>query len=83
VVGCAGAFSADWTLFVQDIRPHFHDTFFEIADGPIVEFLLGVPLLLRTIAIDQGKPVRFFLAYQHAKQPHVMGHKSYWNQFDQ
>jgi arylsulfatase A-like enzyme len=35
VVACAGAFSAGWSLYVQDGKPVFRYTFFEIADVTI------------------------------------------------
>lgn len=35
VVACAGAFSAGWSLYVKEGRPHFRYTFFELADVTI------------------------------------------------
>jgi arylsulfatase len=35
VITCAGSFSAGWTIFVKDDKPHFHYTFFEMADVSI------------------------------------------------
>ncbi len=35
VVACAGAFSAGWSLYVQDRKPVFRYTFFEVADVTI------------------------------------------------
>ncbi len=35
VVTCAGAFSAGWSLYVKDGKPHFRYTFFDIADVSI------------------------------------------------
>ncbi|MDR4494009.1 MAG: sulfatase-like hydrolase/transferase, partial [Nitrospirales bacterium] len=35
VIACAGAFSAGWSLYVKDGKPHFRYTFFDIADVTI------------------------------------------------
>jgi len=35
VIACAGAFSAGWSLYVQDGKPNFRYTFFDIADVTI------------------------------------------------
>ncbi len=35
VIACAGAFSAGWSLYVTDGKPHFRYTFFDIADVSI------------------------------------------------
>ena len=35
VIACAGAFSAGWSLFVQDGKPMFRYTYFEVADVTI------------------------------------------------
>lgn len=36
VITCAGAFSAGWSLYIKDGKPHFRYTFFELADVTIV-----------------------------------------------
>ncbi|MFN8766505.1 MAG: arylsulfatase [Pirellulaceae bacterium] len=60
VVACAGAFSAGWTLFVRDNRPHFHYTFFEIADVTIPGTipLPSGKVTLRTQFVPTGDPQR-------------------------
>ncbi|MCA9238700.1 MAG: arylsulfatase [Planctomycetales bacterium] len=35
VITCVGAFSAGWSLYIKDNRPHFHYTCFDIADVDI------------------------------------------------
>ncbi|MFO0886096.1 MAG: arylsulfatase [Pirellulales bacterium] len=45
VVTCAGSFSAGWSLYVKDKKPHFHYTSFEVAD-------ITIP---GTIEIPDGK----------------------------
>jgi len=45
VVTCAGAFSAGWSLYVKDKKPHFRYTAFELAD-------VTVP---GTVALPEGK----------------------------
>ena len=44
VVTCAGAFSAGWSLYIKDNKPHFRYTGFEIAD-------ITIP---GTVAIPEG-----------------------------
>lgn len=45
VVTCAGAFSAGWTLYLKDGKPHYRYQFFETAD-------VDIP---GTVAIPEGK----------------------------
>ena len=45
VVACAGAFSAGWSLYIKDGKPHFRYTGFEISD-------IDIP---GTFAISEGK----------------------------
>ena len=47
VVTCAGAFSAGWSLYIKDNKPHFRYTGFEVSD-------ITIP---GTIAISPGKVV--------------------------
>jgi len=32
VIACAGAFSAGWSLYIKDDKPHFRYTYFDVAD---------------------------------------------------
>ncbi|MDX1963669.1 MAG: arylsulfatase [Pirellulales bacterium] len=58
VVACAGAFSAGWSLYVKDGRPHFRYTLFELADLTISgeKELSPGPVTLRTEFIPAGAP---------------------------
>jgi arylsulfatase len=58
VVACAGAFSAGWSLYVQDRKPKFRYTFFEIADVTIDgdEPLPAGKVTLKTEFLSDGNP---------------------------
>jgi arylsulfatase len=56
VVACAGAFSAGWSVYVKDRKPHFRYTFFELADVNI-DGTVAIPdgkVTLKTIFTPDG-----------------------------
>lgn len=56
VIACCGAFSAGWSLYVKDGKPHFRYTVFEIADTSIVgtETLPEAKVIVKTEFTPDG-----------------------------
>jgi arylsulfatase A-like enzyme len=58
VIACAGSFSAGWSLYVQDSKPAFRYTYFEVADITIpgtVELPKGKVVLRTEFTPDSSK----------------------------
>ncbi|MFO0912519.1 MAG: arylsulfatase [Pirellulales bacterium] len=78
VVACVGAFSAGWSVYVRDGRPHFRYTYFDVADVTIPG-TVALPegeVTLSTQFIPDGTPegsgtLKLFVNDQPAGEGHI------------